>query len=420
METGRRRKRVRYRGFMIGDNRREWFLYNRAIAWIILCLLITFSSVMPVFFLPAPVRSTSNQIQLTSGNSNDLYPNLSPSGQNIVFARNQSGATSIWIMNSQGMHQSRLTYIGGQQTHPAFNPSGSEIAFLSSSQNNGTSLWVIKPNSQGIKDLGEFGVIGSFQWNSAGNRIALDSFQNGFWNIWVVDVSTGGMTLLVNGSVAGNTSNNIDPSWSSNGNLIYFSSNRSGGDYRIWSIDTVSGDLVQLSHGPGNDTKPSSSPSGEYIAYVSDYQGLSYLSLMDSNGSDEHVALSNPLDQLAPGVQYMPEVSPDSFPTWNSLSGAVLFFSENTHPGDSTNANVFGYYLNTTVDYYQNQLQSSTSGLVVQSGSSVVPLIYGLSDRFPSWGPGGTEIVYSSVNSLGHSAIWLMLLGGATPHVPYG
>jgi len=76
----------------------------------------------------------SGRRQLTSGYF-DLYPSWSPDGKKIAFRRSTiidgSSHSDIWIMNSDGSHQTPLTDAlgtGGSYDRPAWSPDGARIA----------------------------------------------------------------------------------------------------------------------------------------------------------------------------------------------------------------------------------------------------------------------------------------------------
>ncbi|MCH8273390.1 MAG: PD40 domain-containing protein [Armatimonadetes bacterium] len=77
----------------------------------------------------------TGETRLTSDPSNDREPAFSPDGTLISFSSDRSGTTQIWIMNSDGSNQHRLTFgpIGHQST---FTRDGEKIIF----QGDGSNL----------------------------------------------------------------------------------------------------------------------------------------------------------------------------------------------------------------------------------------------------------------------------------------
>src|SRR5688500_4859807 len=69
-------------------------------------------------------------------------PSSPASGGKIAFTSNRDGNYEIYVMNAEGSNQTRLTYneprvpyvqnpFDGEDMEPAWNPSGTEIAFHS-------------------------------------------------------------------------------------------------------------------------------------------------------------------------------------------------------------------------------------------------------------------------------------------------
>ena len=76
-------------------------------------------------------RTTQTSLQLS--NQGDLRPRYSPDGSKIVFQSNRDGVTNyeIYVMNSDGTGQTRLTNDPGWDTAPAWSPDGTKILFTS-------------------------------------------------------------------------------------------------------------------------------------------------------------------------------------------------------------------------------------------------------------------------------------------------
>lgn len=69
----------------------------------------------------------SNPVQLTT-EGNNRFPWYSPDGSKIVFASDRAGQSEIWVMDTVGGDQHRLTDLSGAQ--PKWSPDGSKIVFV--------------------------------------------------------------------------------------------------------------------------------------------------------------------------------------------------------------------------------------------------------------------------------------------------
>jgi Tol biopolymer transport system component len=114
----------------------------------------------------------SNQINLTNNPANDSVPDWSPprfslEGNKIVFESDRVGGLyqyEIFVMNSDGSDQTRLTYNQGNDLIPILSPDNKHVVFLS---------W-----QDGNSEVYLIGIDGSGQINLTNNP-AFD--QPAFW-----------------------------------------------------------------------------------------------------------------------------------------------------------------------------------------------------------------------------------------------
>ena len=75
-------------------------------------------------------RLTQTGLRRTNGTA-DSRPRYSPNGSKIVFQSNRDGQPEIYVMNSDGTGQARLTNNPASDTAPAWSPDGTKILFTS-------------------------------------------------------------------------------------------------------------------------------------------------------------------------------------------------------------------------------------------------------------------------------------------------
>jgi Tol biopolymer transport system component len=113
----------------------------------------------------------------------------------------------------------------------------------------------------------------------------------------------------------------IGATWSPDGRLIAYSSNR-GGKFDIWVQQLSGGDPVQVTHGPGQHWQPDWSPDGKYIAYRSEDsdRGLYIIPALGGAGLERKVS----------SFGYYPRWAPDSskilFQANRWAGGSRLFY----------------------------------------------------------------------------------------------
>ena len=89
----------------------------------------------------------SNVIQLTSDDTNNMSPKISPDGSHIAYLSNRDGNQEVYVMNVDGLNQQRITSNDIQEWGPAWSTDGSKVFF--SSQNVHGFYDIYKANKDG-------------------------------------------------------------------------------------------------------------------------------------------------------------------------------------------------------------------------------------------------------------------------------
>src|SRR3989337_4295652 len=85
-----------------------------------------------------------HETNLTNNAANDIDAAWSPDGKKIAFASDRDGNRAIYVMNSDGSAQTRITNNGVQDFRPAWSPDGGTIAFR-----RGDEIWTMNPDGSG-------------------------------------------------------------------------------------------------------------------------------------------------------------------------------------------------------------------------------------------------------------------------------
>ena len=86
--------------------------------------------------IETPGRQRIRRLSIEGAEHSDYWPRYSPDGKQIVFASNRDGDFEIYLMDSDGLNQRRLTESQGIDMHPTFSPDGESITFTSNRDGN--------------------------------------------------------------------------------------------------------------------------------------------------------------------------------------------------------------------------------------------------------------------------------------------
>ena len=196
----------------------------------------------------------------------------------IAFVSERDGNFEIYVMNTDGKNQRRLTNNPLEDRDPSWSPDGKQIAF-SSRRDGNFEIYVMDANGGNQRNLtnhpnGDLAPA----WSPDGKRIAfVTTREEDDWNdeIYVMDADGGNQRNLTNDPHL-----YMAPAWSPDGKRIVFVSQREG-HFRsrfgvtneIYVMDADGKNEQRLTENRQNDWMPSWSPDGERIAFASDEKG---------------------------------------------------------------------------------------------------------------------------------------------------
>jgi Tol biopolymer transport system component len=216
--------------------------------------------------------------ELVSGAGGDaLAPSISPRGDRLAYVHTLYHL-NIWRTEglvAKGARSSPQKFIGSSRmdAEGEYSPDGKRIAFASD-RSGSFEIWVANDDGSNLVQLTTLGGAGtgSPRWAPDGKHIAFDSRLEGHSDIFILNAEGGSPRRLT----TENAENNI-PTWSRNGEWIYFSSDRSG-QWQIWKVPTAGRAAVQVTKKGGFVAQES--PDGRTL-YYSDYDGFLWKMAVD-------------------------------------------------------------------------------------------------------------------------------------------
>ena len=248
----------------------------------------------------------------------------------LAFATTRDGNVEIYLSDPDGSNQINLTQNPVRDSHPAWSPDGSRIAFVRDS-----AIWAMNADGSEPIELtaGEGDdTLYSPAWSPDGTHVAFIRFavSSGF-GLWVVDASGGEPVDLAPASGTG-------VSWSPDGTQIAFEGN-SGGNSDIFTINGDGTQRTNRSNAPGSDREPTWSLDGKKILFTSEPTGNRDVWIMTADGNKPRNLTNS--KELEGGGIFLPDGSKIIF-----VRGAALFSmnadgtgqQQITSPGESSDS----------------------------------------------------------------------------------
>jgi Tol biopolymer transport system component/DNA-binding winged helix-turn-helix (wHTH) protein len=142
----------------------------------------------------AKVVSQSRVLVSATGNSS---AQLSPSQQQLVFESIRSGTGQIWKSNADGSDPLQLTFFEtGFPGTPRWSPNEKWIAFDYRSAAQRTQIYLVDSEGRNLRRLSDDYRDGVPSWSRDGNAVYFASNRSGNWQVWRREISTGKETQI--------------------------------------------------------------------------------------------------------------------------------------------------------------------------------------------------------------------------------
>jgi Tol biopolymer transport system component len=226
------------------------------------------SGAMDLFVIPA---GGGKERRLTDAPGYDSLARWTRDGKSVVFTSDRTGKPQLWAIDGDGRNLRRLRTNGATEYQADVSPDGTQLAFLSNL--DGPERLLIQDLARGsVRELvrhGEKTIFGNPHWSPDGRQITFSSNHRIGHQIYVVDVATGVARRL-----SGLGSGGCEPRFSRDGKQVVFvSRGHLRPTSRLVAHDLATGEHTTLVDWPALNYDPVFSPDGSELAFSSNVTG---------------------------------------------------------------------------------------------------------------------------------------------------
>jgi len=233
-------------------------------------------------------------IDVTSGTWMNL--DISPDGKTLVFDL----LGDIYTLPISGGEATALMTDIAWQMQPKFSPDGKHIAFTSD-EDGGDNLWIMNTDGSNAKAVSNetFRLLNSPAWSPDGDYLVgrkhfTGTRSLGAGEVWLYH-KTGGSGVKL--TTRDNDQKDLgEPAYSPDGKYVYFSQDATPGKtfhyskdsikgiYKIKRLELETGEIKTIISGTGGAIRPTPSPDGKFLAFISrdDFDSNLYLYNLES------------------------------------------------------------------------------------------------------------------------------------------
>ena len=213
--------------------------------------------------------------QVTDVAGVETSPTLSPDGKTIVYVSAKDGSLQIYSQRVGSRSATALTS-GSSNTTPAFSPEGERIVFRS--DRNGGGIFLMTSSGESITRVSDEGF--SPSWSPDGTQVVVargtfvspTDVASTAPGLFAIDVKSGTKRELIK------TGQTLQPAWSPHGyRVAYFTLRQGTGQRDLFTVaadgSEAEGSAIEVTNDAPMDWSPSWSPEGDYLYFSSNRGG---------------------------------------------------------------------------------------------------------------------------------------------------
>ncbi len=201
--------------------------------------------------------------QLTSDKVRHYYPSLSPDGQSVMYsAFREQNVYEIYELNLNSGNVKRLTNRLGVSNAPEASPDGKSVTFMRGNPNTQQNqIWIMDRSGDNPENIP--GALGwDPTWSPDGKLILFASDRDGGVQLFTVSLKGSAIKRITNlPSIRGRSD------WSPDGSLIVTYSGEPW-NREVYIMSADGSNVRQLTPTGGNSQGPTFSPDGQWVAFT--------------------------------------------------------------------------------------------------------------------------------------------------------
>lgn len=258
--------------------------------------------------------------QLTDGDGYDYQPDISPDGTQILFTRYTGSSMELMILDLADKKTYSLTKNQQVNVEPRWSPDGKNIVFVSTLGTGHFLMHTASINNHTLTNLtvliadhksetaryyySAFDHTINPTWSKDGNTIYFVTnrdLAHGTGNLSAFDLITKEVSTIQREETNWRTRPDLSP----DGTRIAYSSYLGQNWHQLWILPVVGGYPIPLTYGDYDKSTPRWSPDGKKIAFISNREGNTSLWTLDAFSGKQVAIVAKTLNYLQPSASFV-------------------------------------------------------------------------------------------------------------------